>query len=134
MVKGGTLNLYGLTPPQEQTEVAPIEMAAEDDPEVNLAPPPSSENTIAPKRVAKAPAPVSASKIAWHLNRGLHIAKGKGEINYNTFTYRKWQNVIARVRNHDQTLEDAIKAEAPSGKLAEYQKVVSVLLRYGGLK
>lgn len=134
VVKGGTLDLYGLTPLQEEVEVAPVEVVTEDDPEVGLVPPPSPGNTFVPKRVAKAPAPVSASKIAWHLNRGLHIAKGKGEINYNTFTYRKWQNVIARVRKHDQTLEDAIKAEAPKGKLAEYQEVGFVLLGYGGLK
>lgn len=148
IVEGETLDLYGLSPQQKATEVPVVAEPDQSegeiiDPDVGLVPYVPVENKFAPKesgtRLAARQVPrpaieLSSSKLAWHLNRGLHIAKGKGEINYNTFTYRKWQNVIARVRKNGQTIEDAIKVEAPKGELASYQKVGSVLLNYGGLK
>lgn len=92
-------------------------------------PPLPIETTYVSEQQAPKPTEVnlSPSKVAWHINRGLHVAKGKGEINYGTYTYRKWQSVIALVRRGN-SLESSIRRANAN------PKVGAVLLKYGGLK
>lgn len=145
VIDGNVDNFYGLpsTPESEETEDPPLE---EDIWEV---PPPPTEKDFAykdtqvnipiptprpieipvpnPQSVSTTNVEISPSKVAWHLTRGLHQARLRKEINYNTSTYRQWQSVIARVRR-GQSLEDAISSVGTS------IKVGAVLLKYGGLQ
>lgn len=102
--------------------------------------PKTSERPVVPRPSSKSQTISSASqatsqkqselfpqKVAWHLTRGLHVAKSRGEINYGTRTYRKWQSVIALVRR-GSSLDTAIE------RVGTQPKVGSTLLNYGGLK
>lgn len=150
VIEGDINNLYGL----KSSENSDTESL---DQEVSEVPPSPKEPRYEPEQVdelqnarpittaapvAKRPKPLvqskvvksiseeakpSPSKVAWHLTRGLHKARVKGEINYGTRTYRQWQSVIARIRR-GQDLESAIK------RVGAQAKVGAVLLNYGGLK
>ncbi|WP_299490009.1 hypothetical protein [Acaryochloris sp. IP29b_bin.137] len=127
VIEGSFKNLYGFQPKEEtqQSSTEPDQVAV-----------PTIENPTPkpkPTKTAKAPVELPPSKIAWHLTRGLHQANLKGEINYNTYTYRRWQSIIARVRRK-QDLHTAIKAVVPRRKHKAFQKTGVILLRYGGLE
>lgn len=140
VIEGNTNNLYGLPTEEQVIEVPPspkdhrYEPAQTGEVEksgpITIAAPQAQrpESVVQPKVVKVPPeeAKPSPSKVAWHLTRGLHVAKTKGEINYNTRTYRKWQSVIARVRR-GQDLESAIR------RVGAQAHVGAVLLNYGGL-
>lgn len=67
------------------------------------------------------------SEIAYYLNKGLHQANLKGEINYGTTAYRRWGSVIKLVRGGTD-LESAIARVRGTNA-----KTASVLLRYGNM-
>lgn len=129
VIEGSFENLYGFQPKAETQRPSP-----ESNPVVVPAP---AIEAPAPKptttETAKAPVKLSSFKIAWHLTKGLHQANLKGEINYNTYAYRRWQSIIARVRRR-QDLQTAIKAVVPRRKHKTFQKTGVILLRYGGLE
>ena len=145
ILKGDVNNLYGLNPSQREVPPSPVEQTfAEKDEQENLRfnPPPNQQFEApkpieipvsapapakAPIKTAKAPVELSKSKIAWHLTKGLQQANLNGHINYGTGTYRRWQNVIARVRRGEK-LPRAIAIERVQ------TKVGANLLKMGGLQ
>ena len=129
VIKGSFENLYGFQPKEEtQTSSSESDPVATPIPTIE-APAPKPKTT----ETAKAPIELLPSKVAWYLTKGLHQANLKGEINYNTYTYRRWQSIIARVRRK-QDLQTAIKAVVPRRKLETFQKTGVILLQYGGWK
>ncbi|WP_299414614.1 hypothetical protein [Acaryochloris sp. IP29b_bin.148] len=129
VIEGSFENLYGFQPKEDsQTPSPELDPVPVPVPTIEVpAPKPK------PTETAKAPVELSPSKVAWHLTKGLQQANLKGEINYNTYTYRRWQSIIARVRG-EQDLPAAIKAVVPRRKLKTFQKTGVILLRYGGLE
>lgn len=150
VIEGDINNLYGLKSSensdtegldQEVSEVPPAPQEPRYEPEqvedlkkagpITTAAPEAKQlkPVVQPKVVKATPKETkpSPSKVAWHLTRGLHKARVKGEINYGTRTYRQWQSVIARIRR-GQDLESAIK------RVGAQAKVGAVLLNYGGLQ
>lgn len=141
VIEGDINNLYGLPSEEEVSEVPPAPQEHHYEPEqvgelqnarpITTAPPEAKrpKPVVQPKVVKSISEETqpSPSKVAWHLTRGLHVARSRGEINYGTRAYRKWQSVIARIRR-GQDLESAIK------RVGAQAKVGAVLLNYGGLK
>ncbi|WP_299491586.1 hypothetical protein [Acaryochloris sp. IP29b_bin.137] len=127
VIEGSFENLYGFQP-KEDSQTSSSKSNPIPVPTIE-APAPKPKTT----KTAKAPVQPSSSKVAWHLTRGLQQANLKGEINYNTYTYRRWQSIIARVRRK-QELPAAIKAVVPRRKLKTFKKTGVILLLYGGLE
>lgn len=127
VIEGSFENLYGFQPKEGSQTISPEPILT------STIENPSPKSKSASIETAKAPVELPPSKVAWHLTRGLQKANLKGEINYNTYTYRRWQSIIARVRGK-QELHDAIKAVVPRRKLEAFQKTGVILLQYGGLE